>query len=621
MNKSLRRGLLVAILLLAFGLRVYGLGAQELRGDEAFGFFFQQRDYGQIIADTIALDEPHPVASYFLQKPWLLAAGTSEFALRFGGVWFSVLAVALLTRLGQRLALRPHTTVLGAFLLALSPYAVWHSQDARMYSMSMALNTAAIWLAVEALARRRWQWIAAYLATALLALHTHYFSGFVLLGLTLFVVGRAIFVPSARMALRDWFLWNVLLAAAYAPWLTLAGGILAGYGGNGDSPGFGAMVRRVFSVFAVGESTPTAQQIGWALLAAALLLLAALRLWMAGPGGRRALWLLACSFGAPVLLTWYGALERPIFNERYLIAAAPAFALLLAAALESPRSLRARLDWAAGALLLTLVIGMGLGLNRYYHDPAWSKSRGWRDLAATMLRYGSGLPPEQVYYAQNYPDPTLWYYTGDVPHGVLPPQANDEAATRAEMESLTGRGIAEIVLAEQPSPTWDPNRLAHRMLAEGFQPLTQSTVGNFTATPHLRMSLPTPPLHVEFERSVRLCGADVQPQQPVAGGFLIVGLCWETVPEESGPTTPNVSVQVLGPDGNVVAQADKTLQATLPRPEPTASDGYGILLPEALPPGDYRLIVAVYDPLLDGLPRLTTSDGSDHVEIARWTLP
>jgi hypothetical protein len=39
-----------------------------------------------------------------------------------------------------------------------------------------------------------------------------------------------------------------------------------------------------------------------------------------------------------------------------------------------------------------------------------------------------------------------------------------------------------------------------------------------------------------------------------------------------------------------------------------------------LPPGDYRLIVALYAPAEPGAPRLTTTAGDDIVELARFTV-
>jgi hypothetical protein len=54
------------LLLVAFALRAYRLGYQELRGDEAFGYFLSRYPYAEIIRRTLAPQEPHPVAAYFV---------------------------------------------------------------------------------------------------------------------------------------------------------------------------------------------------------------------------------------------------------------------------------------------------------------------------------------------------------------------------------------------------------------------------------------------------------------------------------------------------------------------------------------------------------------------------
>ncbi len=607
-----------AVLLLAFALRVGGLGAQELRGDEAFGYFFQQRGYQEMIVATLALDEPHPVGSYFLQKPWQAVAGASEFALRFPSAWFSVLAVALIERVARRLGLAHRTGLLAALLLAAGPYAIWHAQDARMYSMSLALNTAVVWLAIEALARRRPVWIAAYIGAALLALHTHYFSAFTLIALSLFVLGRALAAPSARRAVLDWLSWNVLLALLYMPWLGAAEGILSGYVGNGDSPGFVEMARRALSVFAVGEATPEPQRALWALLAALLLLLGSARLWASGAGGRRTLWLLACWGGVPLLLTWIGALERPIFNERYLVAALPAFLLLIAAASEPLRAPRRWMDALAALLLVALAVGMGAGFVRHHTDPAYSKTRGWRSLAAQMERWAAGLPPAQTRLAQTYPDPTLWYYTGDVAHLVLPPAAGDAAGAAREVDALLAAGVERVVLAVQPAEAWNLGGMAQAALEEGFDRARAAPAGGWTLelyarTPSTMAVHPPAP-----EAALALAAQAIQPQEPIPGAALVAHLLWQAGPDAlSGSEV--VSVQLLGPDGALVAQDDRPLAPA--GPEGSTLQAYGILLPDVLLPGDYRLIAVVYDPSREGAPRLPLVGGADHVELARWRLP
>lgn len=146
MSRSRVRWLLLLILLLGWGLRLWRLDYQELRGDEVFGYFFSLRPFDDMVQATVDLQEPHPVASYVVQQEWLGWAGHSEFALRFSSVWFGLLAVVLLWRLAQALTLPTTTALLATLLLAISPYAVWHSQDARMYSMSLALHLVDDWL-------------------------------------------------------------------------------------------------------------------------------------------------------------------------------------------------------------------------------------------------------------------------------------------------------------------------------------------------------------------------------------------------------------------------------------------------------------------------------------------
>jgi hypothetical protein len=48
---------------------------------------------------------------------------------------------------------------------------------------------------------------------------------------------------------------------------------------------------------------------------------------------------------------------------------------------------------------------------------------------------------------------------------------------------------------------------------------------------------------------------------------------------------------------------------------------YAILVPWQLPAGEYRLIMALYDPAQPGAPRLLTTAGADHVELGTLRAP
>ncbi|MFN2169553.1 MAG: glycosyltransferase family 39 protein, partial [Anaerolineae bacterium] len=272
------RLVLLAVLLVAFALRVFRLGYQELRGDEAFGYFFSQKPVAEIVRSTISLREPHPVAGYVVEKGWLALAGHSEFALRFASAWFAVLAVALLYRLGRRLALGRPTALLAAALLAVSPYAIWHSQDSRMYSMSLALTLASTCLAVETLEGRGVMAAVGYVLVSWLALHTHYFAAFVLLAQNIFVVVLALVDSRYRRRLVPWFALQVVLGLLYLPWLLAAARTLQTYGGAADSPGLTSAMTRALSVFAAGETVPAGWRTAMAVLAGILLGIGAIRL-------------------------------------------------------------------------------------------------------------------------------------------------------------------------------------------------------------------------------------------------------------------------------------------------------------------------------------------------------
>ncbi|MCX6044227.1 MAG: glycosyltransferase family 39 protein [Chloroflexi bacterium] len=603
-------------------MRVYRLDYQELRGDEAFGYFFSLRSFHEIVQSTLALKEPHPVASYFLEHLWLNWAGQSEFALRFMNVWFGTLAVALIYRLGRRLDFTPFTACLAAFLLALSPYAIWHSQDARMYSMSLALTLASTWLAIEWLPRQRWPQAVAYLAVSWLALHTHYFSVFVLAAQTIFIVSRALISPRLRFTVFNWLTLQGVLAAFYLPWFTQISGILTNYGGNGDSPEWLAMLRRSLSVFAVGESLPTNPPWLWATLAALFLGLGGYALWQNAETGRRALWLLMLYLLVPLLATWYGAQQRPIFNERYLIAAVPPFYLLIAAAIKRltiddlrltrlGENLRFRLwHMGVGILFLTLITGDIFALNNYYHNPVYSKTRGWRALATTLQQLTASLPAGQVRITQNFPDPTLWYYyRGPVEHLVLPPAAHDLAGARKSVAELQAAGVQRVILPVQPAPNWDDRNVAATALDTHYGLIKEIPVNGWPVQIYTAAPASFMPRHDEFRNGVSLTGAAFQPQTLTPGNLLVVQLAWQALsPKITG--TEKVFVQLLNSSGQLVAQDDRPLAAQ------SAFAVYGILLPADLPAGDYRLIAGLYDPAQTGAPRVHTNGGTDFVEIA-----
>lgn len=642
MRRVYIRLLLLVIILLGWGLRLWRLDDQELRGDEVFGYFFSLRPLHELVPATVELQEPHPIASYIIQHHWLAWAGHSEFALRFTSAWFGILAVALLWSLARALTLAPATALLGTLLLAGSPYAIWHSQDARMYSMSLTLTTASTWFMSAWLQRQRRVWAIAYVVSSWSALHTHYFSAFVLVAQNLFVLIRALQQPRLRFTFINWLSLQATIAFFYGPWLLRVQTTLSNYHGNGDSPAIGEMLQRAGRVFLVGESVPMAQHLWWALLAGLLLLWGTVALARTGANGQRTLLLLGLYLGVPLLATWWSATQRPIFNERYLVAAAPPFALLVAAGLAhgwfaafrrfqpaaDNQSTLKRTGRASGhenlffdrrpgiiyamwvVLLLVALSGMGLALTRYYTDPAYSKTRGWRALATTLTQWSAQLPADKVRIAQNFPDPTLWYYyRGPVAHVVLPPAAQDEAGAQATVAHLHQSGVQRVLLPVQPALNWDNRSIAAAALGMTYTIAYATTVGVWPVQVYVA---PPTTLHtttVTFTNGVALTGFAAEPTTLSPANLLTVHLGWRG--DQAKLTgSEKVFVQVLNGGGQLVAQDDRPLQVA-ETPMVVTINTYGILLPDPLAAGDYQLLVGLYDPTSAGMPRILTTDGRD----------
>jgi hypothetical protein len=164
--KAMRARVLPCLLIgLAFGLRVYPLAFQSLWRDEVDVLRFAMRPIAEAAALLLRPGENGPLF-YLLLRPWLTAAGQTEFALRFPSAWAGTATVALLYALTRRLA-GPQPALLAALFAATAPFLTWYSQDAKMYALITALIVLILWLAAETLRRGGLiRWAALYLVTS-----------------------------------------------------------------------------------------------------------------------------------------------------------------------------------------------------------------------------------------------------------------------------------------------------------------------------------------------------------------------------------------------------------------------------------------------------------------------
>ncbi len=574
-----------AILLLSFALGLYRLGYQAALGDDAFSLVIVGKGLGDLL--RLSASEPHRPVFYVLLWAWVRLAGDGEFAARFVAVWWGLVATALTYRLGARL-LGGLGGVLAALLLAASPLFVAYSQQARMYTMVVALGLASMWFVQRILTdgpggTRMVR--AGYLVSTLLAVATHFFAFFIVAAQNMLVVPEMLF-RRQWFVLRVWMGLQVLWLVAYLPWVAVALPTLSSYGNELVSqPGSEQALLRTLRAFVLGEPAPAG--LDWLLVcAAALLALGVYACW------RRRQWLPVAYCFLPPVLVFLASLYRPMYYERYMLVSLPGFALVTAA---GGAWLFGRRRWLLAMALAVPVAAAVAVLPGYYAETRYASAADLRGLVG----YLDALAQPVAVVVTNLPpsDPTYqYYYRGSSPLVYLP-ESGDAAG-------VTGRLAG---LAAEHSEVWYLPYGAERALIEPWldshgvkvsdQWYANARLVRYVFPPR-PAAAPAVSLDARFEQGIRLTGytlaaSTVQPGQPV-----IVTLYWQV---EAAPARRyKVFAQLLDGQDRLWGQQDSepgngTRPTTSWRPGALIPDIYGILVLPGTAPQDLRLVVGLYD--------------------------
>jgi mannosyltransferase len=411
---------LAGVMLLALGLRLWGLGRQSLWLDEAFSVYVARADLESILRAKLDL---HPPFYLLLLHAWMAVVGQSEFAVRLLSLVFDVGTVGLVYVLGHRV-FSPAVGLLAAFLLALSPFHVYFAQEARAYALLCFLVLLSTLLFLRALGSNRWADWASFGVISLLALYTHYYAVFVLFtqGIYLLVTWR---MHSA--VFRRWLAVAMALGVVYLPWLLYMLS-LAGQGGHTWRRYLWLKIPYVFLTFSLGYSAigVATREVGreialrdvlvretpillGGLVVFGLAFLGGLRESLRqGAAGR----FLALFSVLPVLVVFSISFKLPIISERYLIWVAPVYLLLVAAGLATLwRYPMARVVHACAALLL--------GVALVNHASGIPEKEQWREVAAYMQ--SAAAPGDVVAFHKPWVRVPFEYYAhAPVEEYVLP---------------------------------------------------------------------------------------------------------------------------------------------------------------------------------------------------------
>jgi tetratricopeptide (TPR) repeat protein len=229
---SLHWLILCAVILMGVALRFHQLEEDSLWIDE-------------ILTAVRFVEEPIPhIVTHFhpnnhtffslLAHLFTLGEGRSDFMLRMPATILGILAIPAIYRLG-RLVVAPTTGLVAAFLLAVSPYHIRFSQDARGYTGMVLFSLLSIFFLFQAIRSGRRHYMVGFVVTTALAIYTHLFT-MVLVGAEACVLGAHLVVKALRerrrgridcLALRRWaialLVLALLLVVLFSPlWWALA---------------------------------------------------------------------------------------------------------------------------------------------------------------------------------------------------------------------------------------------------------------------------------------------------------------------------------------------------------------------------------------------------------------
>jgi mannosyltransferase len=612
-RRRLLPGIVLVLVLVAFGLRLYRLDSQPLRGDESFTIQFSSHPLSWLVP-AIANIEPNPPLYYFLLHYWMAILGQSEFVTRYLSLLFGVLCVPLAYLLGQTLGWT-WAGALAAFFVAINPFQVWHAQDVRNYTVWPALSMGALIFLVHALQKDRIRYWAGYAVMALLSLYTHYYDLFMLVFYNLFFVTvlltgwhqTATFRSSRPRLLATWLVVQAMLAMTLGPWLLYGSSRLLFYTTRADSPALWEIFLRSLTAFSLGETvSPTLAAVSSPVLLLALIA----GLTHSFTRNRTLRLFLILYIVVPSICIFIACQVRPLFRERYLNVVSPAYYLALSYGLLTLRRYLPR--WklrsvAVGIALFGLIAAYSL--SNHYWNPAYSKSPDWRALTEHLATETS---TDDV-IVLNYPDPSFsYYYGGTAPSFVLPsgPLGEDVKSDTAAALRLLSERYQRIWFYPLRDAGWDSEGFVNTWLSRHATLAEEQNISGFrwlVFRPVIVSSEDVQnPLDVRFGDRIRLWGYDWQTGEGEdsetccldPGSALRLTLFWQAT--DRVKTSYTVFIHLTDAQDRIWAQRDSVPQGgDFPTDEwmegDVIIDRYSILPRAEIATGEYVLSVGMYD--------------------------
>ena len=637
--------ILLAILLIGFGLRIHDLERQSMWSDEGLSLYRATLPLAEVAANRIVIDgletrDTNPPLYFILLHLWRNLTGDSITAMRAIGALAGFLGVPLVYVLAA-LVYDRKVALVAALLMAISPLHVWQSQVIRNYSLLVTLNLLSVYgIARFALARDnnpQWHWLLLWAIAGLLGIYTHYFGMFVFaFGLLVLLVLIWIRWDAGELLRQRgfWVAAAAILLLAIPAVLIALNRFQAGQQFDFHRIPLATVLRHAVSAYGAGVSR-TLSHPWWRLWPALILALLGvyfgLRLRFKGT-----LLLLGYQI-VPLGLLLLFSVINPLYNGvRHLLIGLPPFLVFMANGVAAPSPLdRGRWpNWLKqGVLACRLLLGVAAvliqlsWLNTQFTDPALLRD----DIRGAAMYLNEAAEAQDIIVLHDAIIGFVfdYYYEGAAPWRAIPRYGEmDVVAAQAELADA-GAGASRVWFLTRPTPRtgFDEKALAD-WAAENWPRFLDKGYPFMWLPVHLRGYTPDPvrtTLPEELER-IDTRFADVLQLEALH------------MPEAVGPRAPwfftwywsrladtdstyELSIRWLDEDGRLWWQTDDLLWSAYPPARwpqgETVRFDHAVNTPAGLPPGDYQLWLR----LLDSESReLLTEDGRHEIYLGDMTV-
>ena len=560
---------------------------------------------------------PHAPLYYGLLWLWIQFAGKSAFATRWLSLIAGVASVAALWTCVKGATRSTHTANIAALLMALSPFAIWYAQEARMYSQYLLFATLALIALWRLLIRRVTTGaMAAYILFATAMAYTHFFGVFTLVAQAIAALIVFVFQRSRSNRRVDGARLTVMFGAVAVICTPIPLALL----GSGRTFDTTDVTRHFVGLAEMTELVTTEFLLRLPLFTGLVRYLYVLPVAVIFGFGVRSILRKDKSSGGlfsllavgPMIAFLPASLAVPIFTPKYLISIYPVLVEGLALGIVTLSHFRRSVGLCSLAGLIAL------GAVAYYRDltdPNVQREQ-WSFVSLYLTQHAD--PSDKIVVFADYLKPVLeWHYPGPATvikfeADPLHPEAFFDSVEKGSYRHLwlvlahdraakADHRLIEVAAARYPWLRAEyPNQGFIRVLEYGLR-------NRYDALPE-----DVTPTKVEFNNGIRLVGFRMEEQQAIAtdrishppSHWIHVVAYWQREPDLS-PEHVRPYLKLVSADGGEwggdLARIPTVFELDPPKNWPSAAGSmasiieshHDINLNPVTPAGQYKILIGL----------------------------